>query len=383
MMITDNPFIKRAVIAGLGLFLLYSSPAGSQEIHQSDQHAFRLVEVTSGLDYPWGLDFLPDGTMLVTEKTEAQLRLIKANGQLDPRPIAGLPKNIRTGGQGGLLDVTVHPDFSRNQWIYLSYSGSGRGGAGTEVVRARLTENRLQDVKVIFAVDPKTGGRAHYGSRLVFADDGTLFITIGDRYNYRDEAQNPENHLGSVIRLKDDGSIPADNPFVNKAGHKPEIYSYGHRNPQGLALRSDKVMWMHEHGPRGGDEVNILNKPGANYGWPAITYGINYIGTIISDKTHMEGMEQPVIHWTPSIAPSGMAFYSGDRFPNWKDDIFVGALAGAHLRRLELDGDQVVAQEVLLEDYARIRDVVNGPDGYLYFIIDDDNGKILRLEPIL
>lgn len=373
---------RMLLLAGLCLFLFGASHAKAQEVYLSDQHDFKLVEVVSGLEWPWGLDFLPNGDMLVTEKEEARLRLVK-DAKLAPQFIGGLPNNIQSGGQGGLLDVVVHPDFETNQFIYLSYSGHDESGAGTEVIRGRLSGHTLEDVQVIFAVEPKTPGWLHYGSRLVFAADGTLFVTVGDRHSYREEAQNPQNHLGSVMRINDDGSVPPDNPFVGKEGHKPEIYSYGHRNVQGLALRpSNQVMWMHEHGPDGGDEVNILDKPGANYGWPAITYGIDYSGEIISEQTHAEGMEQPVVHWTPSIAPSGMAFYDGNEFPEWRDDIFLGALAGSHIRRLELDGDKVANQEVLLQDYSRIRDVVNGPDGYLYFIIDDPEGKILRLEPL-
>lgn len=374
---------RMLLLAGLVvLFLFGASHANAQEVYRSDQHDFKLVEVVSGLEWPWGLDFLPNGDMLVTEKEEVRLRLVK-DAKLAPQSIGGLPNNIQSGGQGGLLDVVVHPDFETNGFIYLSYSGHDESGAGTEVIRGRLSGHTLEDVQVIFAVEPKTPGWLHYGSRLVFAADGTLFVTVGDRHSYREEAQNPQNHLGSVMRINDDGSVPPDNPFVGKEGHKPEIYSYGHRNVQGLALRpSNQVMWMHEHGPDGGDEVNILDKPGANYGWPAITYGIDYSGEIISEQTHAEGMEQPVVHWTPSIAPSGMAFYDGNEFPEWRDDIFLGALAGSHIRRLELDGDKVTNQEVLLEDYSRIRDVVNGPDGYLYFIIDDPEGKILRLEPL-
>lgn len=373
---------RTALLIGFCLFLFGVSHADAQEVHLSRQHDFKLVEIVAGLESPWGLEFLPNGEMLVTERDEARLRLVR-NGVLLPQAISGLPNNIQTGGQGGLLDVTVHPDFENNRLIYLSYSGYDENGAGTEVVSGRLNGDKLEDVQVIFKVEPKTPGRLHYGSRMVFASDGTLFIAVGDRYNYLEEAQNLQNHLGSVMRVNDDGSVPSDNPFFGKEGYKPEIYSYGHRNIQGLALRSsNKVMWMHEHGPLGGDEVNILDKPGANYGWPAITYGLDYSGEIISDKTHAEGMEQPVVHWSPSIAPSGMAFYDGSKFPEWKDDIFVGALAGSHIRRLELDGDRVIEQEALLQDYARIRDVVNGPDGYLYFIIDDSEGKILRLEPL-
>lgn len=363
------------------LTLILLSPSTSwAETYTSEKHKFKLTEIVGELEYPWGLTFLPGGDMLVTERDEGRLRLVK-DGALDPKPITGLPENILFGGQGGLLDIEIHPNFEENQLIYFSYSALGQGGGGTEVARAQLDGHTLKNLEVIFVVSPKTLGKVHYGSRLVFAADGTLFITTGDRYMYMQESQNPANHLGTIIRINDDGSIPDDNPFIGKENHKPEIYSYGHRNAQGLALRpKDNVMWMHEHGPKGGDEVNMLNKPGANYGWPAITYGIDYSGAVISNKTEAEGMEQPVIHWTPSIAPSGMTFYNGDKFPNWNDNIFVGALAGSHIARLELDGNKITHQEILLKDFGRIRDVVNGPDGYIYFITDELDGKIMRIQ---
>jgi glucose/arabinose dehydrogenase len=317
----------------------------------------------------------------VTERDAGHLRLIKG-GKLAAQPIAGTP-DVAAGGQGGLLDVVAHPQFAENRLIYLTYAAAGAGGRGTEVMRARLEGGRLTDTEVIFRAEPKTSGSAHYGSRLLFAPDGTLFVTVGDRYSHRDQAQSLANHLGTIVRLKDDGSVPPDNPFVDKANGRPEIFSYGHRNSQGIALRpGTSDIWEHEHGPRGGDEVNIL-KPGANYGWPKITYGIDYSGDIISDKTEAPGMEQPVVYWVPSIAPSGMAFYTGDSFPQWKGNLFVGALAGSHLRRLTLDGDRIVDQEVLLDGLGeRIRDVRVGHDGGLYILTDDPvNGRVLKLEP--
>lgn len=340
---------------------------------------YKTVKIAGGLEFPWGMAFLPSGDILVTER-EGRLRIIR-KGVLDASPIAGLPENIFVSGQGGLLDVSVHPNFKDNQLIYISYAGQNQDGAGTEVARGRLEGNELKDLEIIFKVSPKTAGAHHYGSRLLFLPDNTLLITTGDRYFMMKEAQNLDNHLGTVIRINDDGSIPEDNPFVKKEQAQPEIYSYGHRNIQGIALRpSDQAIWMHEHGPKGGDEVNII-RAGLNYGWPEITYGIDYSGAIISDKTAAPEMEQPVIYWTPSIAPCGMAFYDGDKFPEWQGDLFVGALAGTHLRRLELEGNEVVEQEVLLEDYGRIRDVENGPDGYLYILIDDLDGSLVKLEP--
>lgn len=362
------------------LSLCHTTLAAPPTQHTSELHSFTLETITNQLHKPWGIAALPNGDLLITESKRKRLRLIQ-NHQLDPTPITGLPQHIDSNGQGGLLDIVAHPNFAQNQLIYFSYSGKGKGGIGTEVARARLVDHKLKDLKIIFKAKPKTKGALHYGSRLAFAADGTLFITVGERYNYMQEAQNLDNHLGSVIRLNDDGSIPSNNPFVNHPSYQPEVYSYGHRNPQGLAKRpSDQVMWLHEHGPRGGDEVNRL-KPAANYGWPAITYGIDYSGAIISDKTHAKGLEQPVIYWKPSIAPSGMAFYNGNDFPKWKGNIFVGALAGQHLRRLTLKGKQITHQEVLLKGIGRVRDVHSSRDGHLYLITDANNGKLIRLRP--
>jgi glucose/arabinose dehydrogenase len=362
------------------LLLFLTAPlAIAQDSYHSDQHDFKLTQITDGLERPWALAFLPNGDFLITERV-GSLRIVK-DGKLQTKPIIGLPENIYAKGQGGLLDIAVHPEFATNNLIYISYAGQGKSGAGTEVARGRLIGNRLEDTETIFVVKPKTRGTLHYGSRLAFADDGTLYITTGDRYDRLHDAQQPSNHLGSIIRINDDGSIPQNNPFVNHKSYQPEIYSYGHRNAQGIAVKpADQSIWTHEHGPRGGDEVNKL-KAGANYGWPAITYGIDYSGAIISDKTHAPGMEQPVVYWDPSIAPSGMAFYTGKRFPQWTGNLFVGALVLKHLRRLEMEGDEVVKQEVLLEGMARIRDVRDGPDGYLYILTDEKNGKLLRLEP--
>ncbi|KAA3630071.1 MAG: PQQ-dependent sugar dehydrogenase [Proteobacteria bacterium] len=367
------------------VLLVVASLAGSgcveaAKVQHTQQATFEVVAVADNLEHPWGMAFLPDGALLVTERP-GRLRLISAAGVLQPQPIAGVPEVVARG-QGGLLDVALHPDFRTNRLLYLSYAGRGPDGVNTEVVRARFDGRRLHDARVIFRALPKTGGSNHYGSRLLFDRDGYLFVTLGDRYNYRDRAQSIEDHLGTIVRLHGDGGVPADNPFVDRPGAQPEIYSYGHRNVQGIALRpGTNTVWAHEHGPRGGDEVNIL-RPGANYGWPAITYGIDYSGFKISDLTEAPGMEQPVVYWDPSIAPSGMAFYSGTQFPQWQGDLFVGALAKRHLRRLELQGDKVVAQEVLLGELReRIRDVRSGPDGFLYLLTDSSNGKLWRLEP--
>jgi len=346
---------------------------------QSNDHDFRIVTVAEGLDHPWSLAFLPNGDLLVTERS-GNLRVVR-DGRLDADPVPGVPKVSRRG-QGGLLDVIMDPEFAGNGLIYLSYAGAAGRKAGTEVLRARFDGERLSDHQVLFRAEPKTGGGRHFGSRLVIDRQGYLFISLGDRGDYMTEAQNRQNHLGSIIRINRDGSVPADNPFVGEDGFRAEIWSYGHRNVQGMTLHPRTgAVWAHEHGPRGGDEVNMIRR-GANFGWPAITYGIDYSGAIISDKTEAAGMEQPVVYWVPSIAPSGMAFYDGEHFPDWKGDLFVGALRGRHLRRLEMDGDKVIDQEMLLKDLGeRIRDVRSGPDGYLYVLTDSPRGRVLRLEP--
>ena len=364
------------LVFALGLSASYAFTLSKEKKNNS----FEVEVIAEGLEYPWGMVFLPNGDLLVTER-EGRLRRV-SDGKLQDAAITGLPDNMYIEGQGGLLDVTIDPEFSDNNLIYLSYAGSGEGGAGTEVAKARLNGDALEDLEVIFKVQPKTQGQNHYGSRLLFDNDGLLYVTLGDRYSFMDEAQNTTNHLGSIVRIKTDGSFPLDNPFFNDLKAKPEIYAYGVRNAQGIALRpSDGVIWYHEHGPRGGDELNIL-KAGANYGWPAITYGIDYSGAVISEKTDAPGMEQPVVFWDPSIAPSGMDFYTGDKFPEWKGDIFLGALAHRHLRRLKLEGDVVMEQEVLLKDRnERIRAVKTGPDGFLYVLTDSYDGTILRLQP--
>jgi glucose/arabinose dehydrogenase len=340
--------------------------------------AYRTVTVAKGLEHPWGMAFLPDGRMLVTERP-GRLRIVSKDGKIS-KPVTGLPK-IAAVGQGGLLDVALHPDFATNKLVYFSFSEPGVGGQGTAAGRGRLEGNALKDVEVIFHQKPKLSGGRHFGSRLVFAPDGTLYISMGDRGRMK-RAQNRRNHQGAIARVNDDGSIPEDNPFVNSADALPEIYTWGNRNVQGMALNPRTgIVWAQEHGPQGGDEVNIL-KSGANYGWPIITYGIDYDGSIISKLTHKQGMEQPVLHWTPSIAPSGMAFYEGNKFPQWKGDLFVGALKDRHLRRIDLDGDHVVGQELLLEELQeRIRDVRSGPDGYLWVLTDAPDGELIRIEP--
>ena len=357
------------------------SPLAYAQVFSSEAQRFRAVTVTEGLEFPWGLAFLPDGRMLVTERP-GRLRLVAADGRLDPKPVEGLPP-IAAVGQGGLLDVALHPDFAKNSWIYLSYAGEGPGGYGTEVLRAKLDGHALCDVQVIFRMQPKSKPGHHFGSRLVFDRQGYLYITLGDRGDM-ERAQRLDDHAGSVIRLHDDGRVPADNPLAGKLGVKPEKFTLGNRNVQGAALHPQTgEVWAHEHGPQGGDEINII-RAGVNYGWPVITHGRNYVtGTKIGEGTAKPGMAQPLLQWTPSIAPSGMAFYTGDRFPAWRGNLFVGALKFQMLVRLQLDGERVVHEERLLEGVVgRIRDVRNGPDGLLYLLTDSPQGRIVRLEPV-
>ena len=359
------------------LLLLLPSLAFAQA-YNSDEHTFRIVKVLQGLDHPWSLAFLPDGRMLVTERG-GRLNLLTADYKR--ANVEGVPR-VAASGQGGLLEVALHPKFSENGVIYLSYSGSGDGGVSTELLRARLNGTRLEDAKVIFRQEPKTPGGVHFGGRIVFDRAGFLYLTLGERGQMA-RAQLPENHHGSVIRLHDDGRVPQDNPFVGKPPWKPEKLDLGHRNIQGAALHPQTgMLWTHEHGPQGGDEINII-RPGTNYGWPVITYGANYgTGTRIGEGTSKPGMAQPLYYWVPSIAPSGMAFYTGDRFAKWKGNLFVGALRDEMLVRVVLDGEKVVKEERLLKGVlGRIRDVRNGPDGFVYLLTDEGNGVMARLEP--
>lgn len=361
------------------VFGLGPTPAGGQTI-KTQEHSLRVVKIAEGLEYPWGLAFLPDGRMLVTERP-GRLRIVGKDGKLDPQPVAGLP-SIAATGQGGLLDVALHPRFADNGLVYLSFSARGVTGVGTEVAHGKLVGNRLENVQVIFRQQPKGSTGRHFGSRLVFDREGYLYITLGDRGD-QDRAQMPDDHAGSVIRLHDDGRVPKDNPFVGKPGWKPEKYTLGNRNMQGAALHPRTgLLWAHEHGPQGGDEVNVI-RTGANYGWPVITYGANYgTGTKIGEGTHKTGMAQPIHYWVPSIAPSGMAFYTGDHFPAWRGDLFVGALRDQLLVRLKLDGEKVVKEERMLRNtLGRIRDVRNGPDGFIYILTDESPGVLARLEP--
>lgn len=370
---------RLASACAIATLVLLGTVSTAAQVIKTQEHELRIVEIATGLEHPWSLAFLPDGRILVTERP-GRLRIV-AGGRLLAEPVAGLPSIVALG-QGGLLDIALHPRFAENSLVYLAYTGPGEGGIGTEVARGKLVGNRLADVEVIFRMAPKTEARQHFGGRLVFDRQGHLFLTLGDRGDM-ERAQRPDDHAGSVIRLHDDGRVPATNPFVAKPGWKPEKYTLGNRNLQGAALHPDTgELWTHEHGPQGGDEINII-RAGVNYGWPVITHGVNYItGTRIGEGTHKPGMAQPLHIWTPSIAPSGMTFYTGDSFPRWRGNLFVGALRGQMLVRLRLDGDKVVGEErFLINTLGRIRDVRQGPDGFLYLLTDAKDGRLIRLEP--
>ncbi len=367
--------------------LLCALLAGLAPVHAQ---TVRPEVVATGLQNPWGLAFLPDGRFLVTERPR-RLRVVSANGQLGA-PVEGLP-DMADGGQGGLLDVVLDADFATNRTLFFCFSEPGAGGNSTALARAQLSADtsRLQNLKVIFSQKPKVSSSLHFGCRIVEGQskgqaDGTLFLALGERYSRKDDAQLLNNHHGKIVRVGKDGSVPASNPFVKRAGALPEIWSYGHRNPQGATMAPDGTLWMHEHGPQGGDEIN-LPQPGRNYGWPVITYGENYGGGKMGDGiTAKAGMEQPLHHWTPSIAPSGMAFVTSTRYgPNWRGNLMVGSLKLGYLNRIELSapftGTVVHEHKLLAELRERIRDVRQGPDGLIYVLTDNSNGRLIRLLP--
>lgn len=345
-------------------------------------HTFALdykVEVVADhLTHPWGWVELPNGDMLVSERGG---RLWRISPDWARAEVTGLPR-ITRGGQGGLLDLALHPDFANTGWLYFSFSQPGPGGASTAVARAKLVEDHLIGRKLLFVQQPKLSGGSHFGSRLVFDKDGFLFITTGERFHARNRAQQLDNHLGKILRLHDDGRVPEDNPFVKQQGALPEIWSYGHRNIQGAAIHPQSgILWINEHGPRGGDEVNLIKK-GANYGWPLVTFGEEYSGGKIGLGSRMAGMEDALWVWVPSIAPSGMLFYTGELFPQWRGQLFIGALASRKLVRLTLDGETIVQENHLLTELgARIRTVGQGHDGAIYVLTDEEQGQLLRLVP--
>jgi len=375
--------IRLAIAAAVTLAAALPADA-LDETFETRGPAIRVATVVDGLDHPWAIAFLPDGGMLVTERPGA-LRIVRADGSLS-EPVSGVPE-VDARGQGGLLDVTIDPAFAENRLVYLSYAESGDDGNGTAVARGRLADDgsRLDNVDVIFRQLPKVASRLHFGSRLVFDDDGRLYVTLGERAlaRVRMQAQDLSSHLGKIVRINPDGSVPDDNPFVGKDGAKPEIYAYGVRNVQAAAINpASGELWEIEHGPRGGDELNIV-RSGANYGWPLVTLGVEYSGDPLPGAVKSrEGMVDAIYSWTPVIAPSGMIFYGGRAFPDWKGDLFVGGLGSTALVRLDVDGDSVGGEERLLERLGlRIRDVAQGPDGAIYVATDQDNGAILRISP--
>jgi aldose sugar dehydrogenase len=362
---------------------LVVAPAWAQEAPRSPtpapaKLAIKVTDVVRGLEHPWGLAVLPDGRMLVTERP-GRLRIASPDGTMS-EPLTGLPP-VYARGQGGLLDVALSPGFAQDRLVYLSFSEPGEGGAGTAVARGRLGERGLEGTQVIWRQQPKVQGPNHWGSRLAFRPDGTLFVTLGDRFSYRERAQDLSVTLGKVVRINADGSIPSDNPFVGRADARPEIWSYGHRNVQAATVDARGQLWTIEHGARGGDELNNP-QPGKNYGWPVITYGVDYSGARIGIGTAKAGMEQPVYYWDPVIAPSGATFYTGSAFPDWRGDLLIGSLSPGMLVRLRLQDGRVVQEERYLGDLReRIRDVVPSPDGALYLLTDSSRGRILRVDP--
>jgi glucose/arabinose dehydrogenase len=370
------------ILSSAAIFALIAATPAWAEVIKSEKAQLQVEIVADGLDHPWGLAFLPDGTMLVTER-KGDLRSVTAAGEVSD-PIGGVPE-VDARGQGGLLDVAIDPDFERNRLVYMSFAEPGDGGNSTAVARGRLAEDAggLTDVGIIFSQKPKVASTRHFGSRLVFDGNGHLFVTLGERSDeqFREMAQTLDNHLGKIVRINHDGSVPDDNPFVGKQDALPEIWSYGHRNVQAAVFdRETGILWEIEHGPRGGDELNIA-EPGKNYGWPVVSHGINYGGTPVgSGAKTAPGMVDPIHQWTPVIAPSGMTIYRGEQFDAWQGNILVGGLRSTALVRLELDGGKVVHEERLLESRGkRIRDVVEGPKGAIYLVTDESNGEIIRL----
>ncbi len=380
----------RTPLAAAGLMMIAVTPASAQApVSRSSEHDYRVVTVAEGLVQPWSIAFLPGGDMLVTERP-GRLRVVRS-GKLLPDSVVGVPE-VFAQGQGGLLDVVPHPQFATNRLLYLSFSKplAGEEGATTAVVRGKFENDRLTGVQQVF--EAVSRGRGHYGSRLAFDANGFLFISLGDRQVppsgelEAHPAQDLSNHHGKLIRLHEDGRVPTDNPFAGREGARPETWSWGHRNIQGLAIHPETGdVWITEHGPQGGDELNLI-KPGANYGWPVIGFGVNYnSGSAIHSGTHKEGMEQPAHFWVPSIGVSGLMIYTGDRFPRWRGNLFAGGLVGERLDRLTLNGTRVVARETVVQGIGRIRDVRQGPDGFIYLAIDQRQGqpaRVVRLEPV-
>ena len=377
--ISDMKLIQLMIIMFTMSFTLVSCAQQKEQgpiLHTPLENSFDLQPVVEGLNIPWGMAFLPDGSLLVTEK-EGNLIHVKNNSKTI---IKGVPE-VYLRGQGGLLDIALHPNYKDNGWIYLTYAladGQGSGG-NTALMRAKIDNNTLVSHELLYKATPNTTKGVHFGSRITFDNDGYLYFSIGDRGDHDLNPQDLSRDGGKIYRLHDDGQIPVDNPFFNTSDAKKAVYSYGHRNPQGMIKHPETgAIWTHEHGPKGGDEINIIKK-GKNYGWPIITYGINYSGTPITDVTEMEGMEQPLYYWVPSIAPSGMAFVTSSVYPQWKGSLLVGSLSFQYLERLEIKDNKVVSREKLLVDIGRVRNVVQGPDGYIYVAIEGTG--IVKLGP--
>jgi glucose/arabinose dehydrogenase len=372
-MISNHHIFKKLSIS---LCLLLASTIIYAETQTQE---YKVSTVVENLKFPWSIAFLPNNDMLVTERG-GSLRVIR-DGKLLEQKISGLP-DIYVEGPAGLFDIVLDPNFATNQKLYISYSAGIASYNFVEVISATLQDMSLQQTKVIFTGSSRNTPH-HHGARMTFLPDGTLLITAGDGFNFREQAQSLNSMLGKVLRINTDGSIPKDNPFVGQKNARPEIYTYGHRNPQAILVSKTKKVWLHEHGPKGGDELNLI-KSGRNYGWPAITYGVDYSGAIISPFTEAKGMEQPITYWVPSIAPAGMTEYQGNIFPQWQGDLFIAALAGKSVRRLKLEDNKVIEQETMLaERKQRIRDIRTGPDGYIYILTDSPQGELLKLSPNL
>jgi glucose/arabinose dehydrogenase len=349
----------------------------NKTIVNSEKLNYYIDTVATGLKNAWGLTFLPNNDLLVTER-DGEIRIIR-DGQLLDQMVNGVPE-VFANGQGGLFEIELHPDYENNGWLYIIYAAPGEGGGNTAITRARLSGFDLIDQKVIFQAQPYFDGGNHFGGRMSFDSEGYLYFSVGER-GRKENAQMLTNHCGKILRIKDDGSIPDDNPFINSPGAKPEIYTFGNRNPQGMDVHpvTGKI-WTHEHGPMGGDEINIV-KAGTNYGWPEVTYGKNYDGTIISDFTTKPEYSEPLHYWLPSIAPCGMSFVTGDLYEPWQGNILVGSLKFSYIARVELDGEKVVHEEKILENFGRMRSITQGPDGYIY-VGTEGPGMVIRIVPV-
>ncbi|CAG5003694.1 Aldose sugar dehydrogenase YliI [Dyadobacter sp. CECT 9275] len=377
------PVVLGGILFTATLGLMSNSSAPEPKSEKFTEANIKVDTVAKGLTMPWASALLPNGDLLVTERG-GKLRLVK-NGILDPQEISGIPQ-VWYKGQGGLLDINLHPDYKKNGWIYISYSSPKKAGeegddegANTALMRAKLKDHALVEIQQLFKALPNVKGNVHYGGRIVFDKKGYVFLSLGER-GQKENSQNLGRDQGKVVRLHEDGKIPTDNPFVNTAGARPEIWTYGHRNPQGMVINpATGVIWEHEHGPQGGDELNIIKK-GSNYGWPLITFGIDYDNSIISKDTARVGMEQPVTYWKPSIAPCGMTFVTNDKFKGWKGDLLVGSLKFMYLQHLTVKGDKVTKREIIFEKLGRVRDVRQAYDGNIYVVLEN-SGKVVKLSP--